>query len=941
MEGQKDSGDQGPKTKKRTKFLKSWREAGQLSIFLGMVLLVVTTFIAFVVNVGLFVKAKINLQNSVDAAAFAGAAVQARQLTNIGYLNWEIRNTYKEWLFKYYILGNIGLDAIDNIDGNAPGSNPSCNGNIALNNQGMNFRLRQFTGNNCRYYQSGIYDHYNVPSVCIHFGSNNNICEIVTLPGLPRFNTVGLPSISEQHEAFLNSIVQTKADDCADRSNINMGAAMLWTYGTGNANLFPGVPEIAPSRIGAWVQSLELALRMRNLEAIVNTPAINRPICRNPGNTNGVDCVSIEDIMNDGSSLPFNERPTKAFWSAFRNLSGGAFKENNESNDFSSSFRLTELDPKPFPANESSLSGFLIPSTEPEALQKRYLDLKIMPINYAMFYTSFFPATGSFVSSTPGPDVPDAEAACGGTKTAIPVPGYILGFVKNPEVVTYYAVEGAAEFTGLFYPFFENQGITLKTYAAAKPFGGRIGPLLFDAGFTGNDASLKTLSGTKRSSSNYISAFNTASIPDISTDDGARQILEGGYPIPTIPDFWITSAGSADVGGNPTVSGGATGFGIPNLIYDFENYSEISNLGEGILPINDLVNSPNDADAYRNFIREKDFGLYDIEQFRKFRDNKVGTGGAAIFSIQEITQSLHRVRRATRYESLNYMIPLMDVDGNNPTTMDGNSYVQQIPGAPPPAGDTNTQVYRLFAPLYGSETLYNSPAAITDVINRYITENSTAIQTYTTALEQIANRMRALSASSSRGGNAYLTAADTIHKLPLIGPSGPTDPECDTLSMAQKFNMFFSVTQRGCGITPLAVNTTTYFNTGQSIRGPDFQYYYRSTWQTPTFGDLTEGLSGYMPGQRQGANNDGSLTSVFGASAGVVGIAKRNFYSTKFIPMNKVVDTGTPYGFDGLPIFIDPVNATGYSTSTTMQGIRMRNTLDGGRLQEYGNPPPF
>ena len=37
---------------------------------------------AFVINVGLFVKAKINLQNATDASAFEGAAVQARQMTD-------------------------------------------------------------------------------------------------------------------------------------------------------------------------------------------------------------------------------------------------------------------------------------------------------------------------------------------------------------------------------------------------------------------------------------------------------------------------------------------------------------------------------------------------------------------------------------------------------------------------------------------------------------------------------------------------------------------------------------------------------------------------------------------------------------------------------------------------------------------------------------------
>src|SRR5262245_2107007 len=91
---------------------------GQMSIFLGITLIIALTVLGFVINVGLFVKAKINLQNAVDAAAWAGAAVQARQLTNIAYLNWEIRNTYKEWMFKYYVLGQLSLmkTNVNNLD---------------------------------------------------------------------------------------------------------------------------------------------------------------------------------------------------------------------------------------------------------------------------------------------------------------------------------------------------------------------------------------------------------------------------------------------------------------------------------------------------------------------------------------------------------------------------------------------------------------------------------------------------------------------------------------------------------------------------------------------------------------------------------------------------------------------------------------------------------
>ena len=62
-------------------------------------------------------------------------------------------------------------------------------------------------------------------------------------------------------------------------------------------------------------------------------------------------------------------------------------------------------------------------------------------------------------------------------KAAIPVAGYPLGFVKNPDILTYYAVKGESYFTGLMSPF--TSPIKMVAYAAAKPFGGRIGPYLF------------------------------------------------------------------------------------------------------------------------------------------------------------------------------------------------------------------------------------------------------------------------------------------------------------------------------------------------------------------------------------------------------------------------------------------------------------------------------
>ena len=77
----------------------SRNERGQAAIFMALFFSTMILLFAFTTNVGMLVHAKINLQNAADAAAYAGAAVQARQLTAAAYLNWEMRRALKEFLF--------------------------------------------------------------------------------------------------------------------------------------------------------------------------------------------------------------------------------------------------------------------------------------------------------------------------------------------------------------------------------------------------------------------------------------------------------------------------------------------------------------------------------------------------------------------------------------------------------------------------------------------------------------------------------------------------------------------------------------------------------------------------------------------------------------------------------------------------------------------------
>ena len=82
--------------------------------------------------------------------------------------------------------------------------------------------------------------------------------------------------------------------------------------------------------------------------------------------------------------------------SAYRNLGGGNESVNQGADHLSmkNTLVLTELEPEAMtPATPNGLSMFLIPSNATIAgsqySKKHYLDLKIIPINYVIFYTTF------------------------------------------------------------------------------------------------------------------------------------------------------------------------------------------------------------------------------------------------------------------------------------------------------------------------------------------------------------------------------------------------------------------------------------------------------------------------------------------------------------------------------------------------------------------------
>jgi Flp pilus assembly protein TadG len=80
---------------------------GQMLIFFGLAFTFLFLLFAMVVNISFIVTAKINLQNAVDLAAYAGAAQQARYMTALGIWNYEMRRNFKVFTYDNNVMMGV------------------------------------------------------------------------------------------------------------------------------------------------------------------------------------------------------------------------------------------------------------------------------------------------------------------------------------------------------------------------------------------------------------------------------------------------------------------------------------------------------------------------------------------------------------------------------------------------------------------------------------------------------------------------------------------------------------------------------------------------------------------------------------------------------------------------------------------------------------------
>ena len=281
-------------------------QRGQASIMIGMMMLTFILFFAFVVNTGMLVNAKINLQNAADLAAYAGAAVQARQLNEISYLNYEMRRQYKKFHFRYYVMGNMAQKPFPRQNGGGVGKTAP------------NWSPSGTTPNN-----------YGAPAVCMIFNSQDNFCQLKSLPQIAVPSPNPLDMINTTLIGQLKAIENIRQANCLNIAftNTTVLHLLLWNSEPDLSSIQNNIPPQLQNSIniikglsfGIGLIPREVLLRARidTLKDYINAPPATGMTYQ--------QALS----LGQGEDPPSTERTAQAFLSAFYTLGEHTFDSSD------------------------------------------------------------------------------------------------------------------------------------------------------------------------------------------------------------------------------------------------------------------------------------------------------------------------------------------------------------------------------------------------------------------------------------------------------------------------------------------------------------------------------------------------------------------------------------------------------------------------------------
>ncbi len=418
---------------------------GQVAIFVALIFQVLFLFFAMVINVGLLVHHKINLQNAVDLAAYYGATKQAENMNAIAHANYQIRQGWKLLTWRYRAIGSAGEAESE---GKADPFVKVIPGKLVDAGTDQ-------TSNDPKYQ-----DFYDTPSFCITYvpfrpmPNNENTCRKMATEGAtklfkPPAVIAGFLSFSQSVRAASQFMLDNAIKRCEIMGSYNylMLGKFVVTYNVDQADRMALITKISRATSESTTDftdidgdsvkdGIEKTLK-KNLTYANNNDKLTFDVYNSLGNEacggSGVAASRPPKWLNTIGIVPgFNFIDTVCSGpNALLNivgkelLGGSSFEGNNCTTDKSNEGKC-----KPFHYDTAGLK-------------------------------SDIDGVKDFIGPRSDPDN---------------INNYTLGVEKNPWCMAYVGVKAEAQPNIPFSPF---GAIKLKARAFAKPFGGRIGPWFY------------------------------------------------------------------------------------------------------------------------------------------------------------------------------------------------------------------------------------------------------------------------------------------------------------------------------------------------------------------------------------------------------------------------------------------------------------------------------
>lgn len=423
---------------KKSTFIQNLRNSkGQVALFIALIFQVLFLFFAMVINVGLLVHHKINLQNSVDLAAYYGAMKQAEGMNVIAHTNYQIRQSWKLLAWRYRMLGSAGDFKEHPFDKFTKG----LRGN---DDDDINLAAEKF---------------YNAPAFCITYipfkpmPPGENTCKDLTnASGIKVFNIpnvlIDLPGISYAVRNLSARLRQGVFERCVDFGSFNYVMlarfAVAFNIDQGNRMLFinylshamsPETPETDFYDIDGESVHEGIQKTLKN-----NLTSANRETLENFKVFNSLGNSSCNKVGVAGGAPAKWLTPVKV-------APGFVFAD-------------TSCDPT---AGRIETTGKVIGSTKegmPKHIGQAAPELREAVEQLAPFV--------------------------GFTQNLNDIYNFSVGVEKNPWCMPYVGVSASARPKIPFSPF---GAVELKARAFYKPFGGRIGPWYADNWSSGSPVS--------------------------------------------------------------------------------------------------------------------------------------------------------------------------------------------------------------------------------------------------------------------------------------------------------------------------------------------------------------------------------------------------------------------------------------------------------------------